>query len=89
MRSAYRLLPLMLPLFLAAPSTNLASCDRALRRMEGWTIVKVTQIRGTFEGCESDRLIEFVDGTTLRCSSFGYQYGYMPICHHLWQTVHR
>jgi len=54
------------------------SCERALRRMEGWTIVKVGTVRGEFEGCEHDRLIEFDDGTILRCSSYGYRYAYRP-----------
>jgi hypothetical protein len=55
-----------------------ASCDRALRRLQGWTIVKVGTIKGNFEGCDHDRLIEFDDGTILRCSSYGYQYAYHP-----------
>ena len=46
--------------------------------MEGWTIVKVGTIKGSFNGCEFDKLIELQDGTVLRCSSYGYQYSYMP-----------
>jgi hypothetical protein len=46
--------------------------------MEGWTLVKVASIRGAFEGCDFDRLIELDDGTILRCSSYGYQYSYAP-----------
>lgn len=65
-------LPLLLGSFFTAP------CDRALRRVEGYTVVKVTSIKGTFNGCAYDRLVELIDGTILRCSSYGYQYAYAP-----------
>ena len=65
------------PLILAAHFSS-APCDRALRRLEGWTIMKVSTVRGTFNGCEYDKLVELTDGTVLRCASYGYQYAYMP-----------
>jgi hypothetical protein len=46
--------------------------------MEGYTIISVTQVSGEFEGCDFDRVIRFVDGMALRCSSYSYTYSYMP-----------
>ena len=68
---------LLVPLLLGDHGRT-ESCTRALRRMEGWTIVKVTTVNGTFEGCDFNRIIQFLDGTGVRCSSYGYQYAYMP-----------
>ncbi len=69
----------VLPMLLASWTERpVGRCERSLRRLEGWTIAKVGNIRGSFEGCNYDRLIELDDGTILRCSSYGYQYGYMP-----------
>lgn len=70
---------LLTPLLLgSALRADAAPCDRALRRLEGWTIIRVGSVRGTFEGCDFDRLVELTDGTILRCSAYGYQYAYMP-----------
>lgn len=53
-------------------------CDRVLRRMEGWTIVKATSISGAFEGCDFDKVVKFTDGTVLECSTYSYTYSYGP-----------
>ena len=71
-----RVLVVALPLLLGSFSS--APCDRALKRLEGYTVVKASSIRGTFNGCAYDRLLELSDGTILRCSSYGYQYAYAP-----------
>jgi len=68
----------VLPFLISAAPCRVADCSRTLRRMEGWTIAKVGAIKGTFNGCEFDRLVELQDGTVLRCAAYGYQYAYMP-----------
>lgn len=78
MLSARVAVALLSPLLLGSFVHSAAPCDRALRRLEGYTIAKVSSIKGTFNGCESGRLLELVDGTLLRCASYGYQYAYMP-----------
>ena len=61
----------------AAPSLA-DRCTRVLRRMEGWTIISVTQVDGEFQGCEFGRVVRFQDGTAYQCASYGYQYAYSP-----------
>jgi hypothetical protein len=61
-----------------APPAHSVDCARNLRRLEGWTIVRTGWVRGTFNGCEHDKLVELQDGTVLRCASYGYQYAFMP-----------
>jgi hypothetical protein len=53
-------------------------CTRSLSRMQGYTIISVTQVDGEFQGCDFSRVIKFMDGTALRCSSYSYTYSYMP-----------
>ena len=82
-----RLALLAIPLLLSGTAKPRADCGRLLSRLEGWTIVKAGSINGTFNGCDFDKLIEFTDGTALRCSSYGYQYAYMPDAIVLAKTV--
>jgi len=59
-----------------------------LEQLVGWTIVAAKQIEGhkaegepksdDFEGCDFGTIIYFTDGTALECSSYGYQYAFMP-----------
>nr|WP_314878151.1 hypothetical protein [uncultured Pseudomonas sp.] len=46
--------------------------------MVGWTIAAVTQVEDEFEGCDFDKVINFVNGIALTCSSYGYSYAFMP-----------
>ena len=64
-----------------------ADCTRTMEKNIGWTIIDSKTIQGfrdkgkksdSFEGCVSGRIIYFTDGTTVTCSSYGYQYAYMP-----------
>jgi|GEM_PF-433252 len=78
MIALYRILACTAPILLTTFAVSSGNCDRALRRLEGWTVVKVSSINGEFEGCDYHKPVELIDGTILRCSSYGYQYGYMP-----------
>jgi hypothetical protein len=75
-----RLLALaVLGLLVMVPQPSLADrCTRGLRRLEGWTIISVTQVDGEFEGCDFDRVIKLMDGSALRCSTYSYTYSYSP-----------
>lgn len=53
------------------------SCDE-LDEVVGYTLVAHTNVRGSFEGCDHDKLIEFDNGWILRCSEYGYSYAYHP-----------
>jgi hypothetical protein len=53
-------------------------CTRQLSRLQGYTVVAVTQVDGEFQGCDFSKAIRFLDGTVLKCSSYGYMYAYMP-----------
>lgn len=63
---------------IGAPARKGMDCPNELRQLEGWTVIKATSVRGTFEGCDYGKLIELSDGTILRCASYGYQYAYSP-----------
>ncbi len=70
---------LTLALFLATVTPALADrCTRLLRKLEGWTIVSVTQVNGEFEGCDFGRVIRFQNGTAFKCAGYGYNYAYSP-----------
>ena len=65
-----------------------SECTRLFEQNIGWTIVESKTIegyrdigkekKGDFEGCDYDRTIYFMDGSTVKCNSYGYQYAYMP-----------
>ena len=40
------------------------------RGMEGWVIAAVTQVDGSFSGCEYDRAIAFINGMVFKCSEY-------------------
>lgn len=40
--------------------------------MVGSTIAAVTQVDDEFEGCDFDKVIKFMNGIALTCSSYGY-----------------
>lgn len=72
---------LLLALIPLTTGSHLASnkdCADWLGELEGYTVVKVGTLNGEFNGCDFDRLVEFDDGTLVRCSSYGYQYAYGP-----------
>ena len=62
--------------------------ESELRRLKGYTLVEVATITGWidkdgrrkdgFEGCEYGRVIILDYSKSLRCNSYGYQYGYNP-----------
>lgn len=51
---------------------------RVLSKLEGFTIVAVTQVDGEFKGCEWDRMIRLTNGLVLKCQSYSYSYSYSP-----------
>ena len=46
--------------------------------MEGWTIVAVTQVDGTFDGCDHDKKINLANQWVLTCGEYNYSYAYRP-----------
>ena len=40
------------------------------RGMEGWAIAAVTQVDGSFSGCEYNRAIAFINGMVFKCSEY-------------------
>jgi hypothetical protein len=64
-------------LLLAGPA-GADRCTRHLKRLQGYTVVAVTQVDGEFQGCDFGKVIRFTDGKALRCNSYGYTYAYMP-----------
>lgn len=65
-------------LVLSAAPASADRCARALRRLEGWTILSVTSVDGEFKGCDFDRVVRFTDGSAYRCSTYSYTYSYSP-----------
>jgi hypothetical protein len=76
-------------IFLCLISTFAYSdCASILENHVGWTIIASKTIEGykdrgkekkdDFEGCDFDRIVYFMDGTTVTCNSYGYQYSFMP-----------
>lgn len=62
-------------------SSNLAFADstmRALRKLEGYVVAAVTNVDGEFQGCDYGRIIKLQNGSTFKCSSYGYTYAYSP-----------
>lgn len=68
---------LLMPIIGAAPALA-DRCTRMLSRLQGYTIISVTQVNGEFQGCDFGKVIRFMDGTALKCSSYSYTYSYMP-----------
>lgn len=71
-------LSLLGALLLVSGPAHADRCTRPLSRLQGYTIIAVTQVDGEFQGCDFDRVIRFLDGRALRCSSYSYTYAYMP-----------
>ncbi len=71
--------PIMCALSVAAFAAP-AAADVAskLRDVVGFTVISISSIRGTFNGCEHGRPIALEDGRILICESYGYQYAYAP-----------
>jgi hypothetical protein len=44
----------------------------------GYTLIDIKTIEDDFEGCDFDKVIKFLDGTSLVCSSYSYTYDFMP-----------
>ena len=53
-------------------------CARLLRRMEGWTIISVTNVDGEFEGCDHGKRIKMANGAVYTCAEYNYTYAYSP-----------
>ena len=80
--------------FFAALSTTFSQAAVAdmtayqLEQLIGWTIIDSKTIEGyrddgedkesDWEGCDFGRTVYFLDGTSVTCNSFGYQYSFMP-----------
>ena len=60
------------------PTTALSQLANQFSGMEGWTIAATTKVDGEFEGCEFGKMIQFLNGFTLECSTYHYTYSYMP-----------
>lgn len=58
--------------------TVAADTASEFRGMEGWTIIATTQVEDEFEGCDFDKVIKFINGMVLKCSTFSYTYSFMP-----------
>jgi hypothetical protein len=68
-------------LFALALASTSAEADRSLRalsKLEGYTVVAVTQVDGEFKGCDWDRPIKLQNGMTLKCRTYSYSYSYAP-----------
>jgi hypothetical protein len=78
MRRNLSLLLVAIVVLCAAAAASADRCSSALRRLEGWTIVSVTQVNGEFEGCDFDKVIRMMDGSAYRCSTYSYSYSFMP-----------
>lgn len=61
-----------------ACSTASAMDVSDFRGVVGYTVVAVTQVSHSFEGCDFDKPIRFDNGWTLTCSSFGYSFAFRP-----------
>jgi len=70
-----RLLPLA---FCLAFARSAAASDLEELAKQGYAVVEQTEVRGQYEGCEFDRVIQFLDGLSLQCTSYSYHYAYQP-----------
>ena len=62
-------------------TTTSAKADRSLRalsKLEGYTVLAVTQVDGEFTGCDWDRPIKLRNGMVLKCRTYSYSYSYAP-----------
>jgi len=41
-------------------------------------VISVTNVDGDFQGCDFGRVIKLQNGTSFKCSSYGYVYAYSP-----------
>jgi hypothetical protein len=74
-----KILMTALSLFCLFPTfTSASSCERILRKLEGWTILSVTSIQGEFEGCDFGKKIRLEDGSVFTCSEYNDTYSYSP-----------
>ncbi len=73
-----RLIPVALSLIVFWSGTVFADTAGDFRGMEGWTIIATTQVEDEFEGCDFDKVIKFLNGMALECSTFSYTYSFMP-----------
>jgi hypothetical protein len=48
------------------------------RGMVGWMIIATTQVEDDFEGCDFNKVIKFMNGMALECSTYSYTYSFMP-----------
>jgi hypothetical protein len=61
---------------LVASSPCVAQCR--FSQLVGYTVERVTQVNGEFQGCEFGKKIEFQSGLVLECRQYGYHYAYSP-----------
>ena len=55
--------------------SSMAIENDELKELEGFTLAEIWTIE-EFEGCEWDKKIDFIEGYTLICSDYGYNYSY-------------
>ena len=60
------------------PCVAVADIASNFRGMEGWVIIATTQVEDDFEGCDFDKVINFLNGMALECSTYSYTYSFMP-----------
>ena len=72
----------MRPLIILAALVALAAPAGAkpvdMAQALGYVVFAVDTVKGTFEGCEHGRQIEFEAGGAVECLEYGYQYAYRP-----------
>jgi len=71
-------LAFMIGLACVVASAHADRCTQSLGKLQGYTVHAATQVDGDFEGCDFNKVIRFMDGKALRCSSYSYLYAFMP-----------
>ena len=79
---------LTMGLFFLAASQALGISDSQLKRLEGYTLIRVGEITGwqnsdgkrgdAFEGCDYGRRLFIDGGLQVTCQSYSYSYSYRP-----------
>lgn len=65
-------------LLLAIMPTAAESADLEQLSREGYAVVEETRVDGTFEGCDYDKIIPFVNRLLFQCRTYSYSYSYRP-----------
>lgn len=77
----------LIALFMIQANTSHAN-QLDMSQLKGYTLLYQKTIEDDFEGCDFDRVIRFMDGTSLTCSSFSYTYSFMPTAYIYGKSKH-